>query len=207
MRKSGSGLEVQMRGNILGYELNTKDLITTSERLQSVMNSAKGSFAKDMNRILRAKVKEKIPALRQKLQDGYKGGYIGGQSLKAMGTKEFEMKEQGTHTKHIDIPDIWTRLVSKKGMNIKILGTGSRVTIKTSFKESRRRDVMFYDIEQGKVPRMSTVARRLDATCLPFLQNGMFAKILESWGLSTSIAFQYAVISYFEDREKALKGT
>ena len=66
---------------------------------------------------------------------------------------------------------------------------------------------MFYDIEQGKVPRMSTVARRLDATCLPFLQNGMFADILDSWGLGTSIGFQYAVISYFEDREKALKGT
>ena len=206
-RFKGSGLEVQTRGRLLGYELNTKDLITSSERLQAVMRGAKGSFTRDMNRILKAKVKDRIPALREKLQEGYKGGFIGGKALKAMGTKDFEMKEQGTHTRHKDIPDIWSRLVSKKGMNVKIMGTGGRVTIKTSFKNSRRRDVMFYDIEQGKVPRMSTVARRLDATCLPFLQNGMFADILESWGLGTSIGFQYAVISYFEDREKALKGT
>tara|TARA_Y100001937_G_C7054216_1_gene300610 strand:- start:237 stop:863 length:627 start_codon:yes stop_codon:yes gene_type:complete len=206
-RFKGSGLEVKMRGRLLGFELDTNDLISSSDRLRVVMRSAKGSFVKDMNRILRAKVKDRIPALREKLQEGYKGGYIGGKVLKAMGTKDFEMKEQGSHTRHKDIPDIWSRLVSKKGMNIKILGTGSKVTVKTSFKDSRRRDVMFYDIEQGKVPRMSTVATKLDATCLPFIQNGMFADILDSWGLTTTISFQYGVIRYFENREKALKGT
>ena len=77
-RFKGSGLEVQTRGRLLGYELNTKDLITSSERLQAVMRGAKGSFTRDMNRILKAKVKDRIPALRENLQEGYKGGFSGG---------------------------------------------------------------------------------------------------------------------------------
>jgi len=205
-RFKGSGLEAKMSGNLLGYSINTKDLVSSVDRLQVVMKMSKGSFAKDMNQLLRNKVEEKLPDLRKRLQDGYKGGYIGGKKLKAIGTKQFEMTNQDTHTWHKDIPDIWTRLVSKKGMNIKLLGKGSKLTVKTSFKNTRRRDVMFYDIEQGKVPRVSTVARRLDVTCLPFLTNGMFADIVDSWALVTNIGFQYSVINYFKDREKALKG-
>jgi len=46
---------------------------------------------------------------------------------------------------------------------------------------------------RNKIPRISTVARRLDETCLPFIQSGRLGDLMEAWAANSALSVVIAI--------------
>jgi len=113
------------------------------------------------------------------------------------------------HQPHKEIPDILSRIVNQ-GLSIKTASSGSSFNLSVSFYNSRRSSVMFYSkrtfyketvsngdrqgaMVRNKIPRISTVARRLDETCLPFIQSGRLGDLMEAWAANSALSVVIAI--------------
>lgn len=113
------------------------------------------------------------------------------------------------HKPHKEIPDILSRIVNH-GLSIKNLPAGSSYNLSVRIYNSRLSAVMFYEkrtfykeivsdgdregvIVRNKIPRASTVARRLDETCLPFIQSGRLGDLMEAWAANSALSVVIAI--------------
>ena len=113
------------------------------------------------------------------------------------------------HKTHKQIPDILSRIVNH-GLSIKSLPSGSSYNLSVSYYHSRRSAVMFYSkrtfykeivsngdregvIVRNKLPRVFTVVRRLDETCLPFIQSGRLGDLMEAWAANSALSVIIAI--------------
>ena len=206
-------MKFSQNGSYLGIKVpSVAQFMQNPEELYRTMTTGlkKQQIQKDLNTIFRARIKKRIPDLRKRLKIGYKrrqGEGISGPHTAVMGTVEFENTSHGSHEKHIDIPDIWSRLVGPKALGISVTGTGMNIKVKTKFSETRNKYIKFYNIGVDSMmnSKVSTIVKRLDATCLPFLKSGLFDNILKFWGEYSCFTLARGVRLYFQDREKALK--
>ena len=200
-------ITMRSKGNFLGYNVNTTGHLFP-RKVAKVLRSTRSNILKDLRKMLKKRVRDRIPKLRTQLRQGFKGGNFRGTPIKRVeGTEKFETTVRGSHTVHIDITNIWSRLVSTRGMYVKVFDAASGISVSTDFYHRRDEYIKFYFTDGGTTPRISTVAERLDDTCLRFIENGNFDLILSQWGMFNLITLEGDIIDYLEDRKKALKGT
>lgn len=113
------------------------------------------------------------------------------------------------HQPHKEIPDILSRIVNH-GLSVRSLPAGSSYNLSVRIYNSRLSAVMFYGkrtfykeivsdgdregvIVRNKIPRVSTVARRLDETCLPFIQSGRLGDLMEAWAANSALSVVIAI--------------
>lgn len=202
-KRAKTAFRVTTRGTFLGVKINTSSTLFASE-MADACYSSRAQFLKDVMPIAEKRFKELVPKLRVQLSTGVKNirndPFVNVQAgQRAMGLGEYESKSHGSHRPHKDIPDPLTRLVSDKGMSVNIKRVSDRLELHTKFKDSRNGLLNFHS-SMPKVPRASTLARRLDETCLPFIRDGRFDKLLEIFGANASHSILWAIDKLLKDR-------
>lgn len=203
---SSKSIRMRSRGSFLGYKINTTGPLFPRQCVK-VLGKARSTIIQDLQRMMKKRLRDRIPKLRTQLRDGFNGGNFRGTKMKrVVGTEEYETTVTTNHTVHIDVTNIWSRLVSTRGMAVNIRSSSSGIEVSTSF-YNRRDDYILFYFNEGATPRISTVARRLNETCLRFIEEGNFDTILSQWGTFNIISMEGEIGRYLENRSKALKGT
>jgi hypothetical protein len=208
-RRAKTSFKVRTRGTFLGIKINTSSKLFANEMAKACYSSRQ-EFLKDVMPVAEARFKELVPKLRVQLSTGVAN--ISGEPLvnvqgskRVEGLGSYESKSHGSHRPHKDIPDPLTRLVGERGMSVHIKRVSDRLELNTNFKNTRNGLLNFHG-SMPKVPRASTLARRLDETCLPFIRDGNFEALLEIFGANASYSILWAISKIYTDRAKALKG-
>jgi hypothetical protein len=188
---SRKDFKVTTKGNLLGVKVNV-----TGAYLGKLFRNAPTSNKKLM-RGLMPLYREVLKGRTKKLSSIM---VLGGRGV--TGTKAFESTPTKGHTIHKQISDPWSRLMGDRSLKVTIKTSASKLNISVGFKNTRTRTINFHN-DMKKVPRASTVAARLDATCLPYIRDGHMAKALELWSEGTTKTLAWATTYFFEDRATA----
>ena len=186
-----SSFEYTSRGVLFGVKIN--------RRGPNFKNALKGAiptgkaFLDDMSKLLRNRVESRIPLLKENLKQGVPGG---------IGTIEFESTSHGKHRPHKDIPNPLS-LIIDHGMKYWVFGRLGEIKIDVSVYNTRKRQINFHK-KMGKTPKVSTVLKRFDETCLPYIQSGNMGKISDYWTTNTFRAFNRDLNKYIKNKNKAL---
>lgn len=198
--------KVRTSGTYLGVKINS-----TSEMFSRLFKDAsytsRDQFLKDIMPVMERRFKELVPKYREQLVKGTTAlgqdplvNVTGG--TRAEGLASYESHAHGSHRPHRQIPDPLTRLVSEKGMSVKIRRVRDTFQMQSNFKNTRSAFINFHT-DMPKVPRASTVARRFDETCLPFIRSGRFGVLTEIFAANAAYSMGVSAAKFFEDREAA----
>lgn len=197
--------KVVTQGTYLGVKINTTSNMF-ARLYREASYESREAFLKDIMPIMEERFKEILPKYRDQLVRGTTAfgqdplvNVRGGATAK--GLSEYESTAHGSHRPHRQIPDPLTRLVSEKGMSLKLKKVRDTFTLESTFKNTRNSYINFHS-SMPKVPRASTVARRLDATCLPFISDGRFAELTEIYAANAAYSMSLTLAKHFESREK-----
>ena len=202
--------EVKTQGKFLGKKIkysrrrdySKSTSVTTSMTMNTVWDEAifaalpttTKAMLSRVTPIMFDRLKELDPKMREMLIKGSSNlskelTDIG--SIKRVeGLANYESTDHGTHRPHKDIPDPLSRLVNNKGLRIVFKKKANRFTILSDFKNTRNGLINFHN-KMRKVPRASTLATRLDQTCLPFVRSGLYGDLMEV--LAANAAYSMAV--------------
>jgi len=170
---SKRNFHISTSGSWLGVKINT-----TGPRFAKEMAKTKlgrPDFLKIIMPMFRDVLKKKrLPVLKSRLIDGnYKG---------TVGTRQFENSSHGSHKPHYDNPNPIS-YIFKAHMHYGIVVDGDKLKVTMNLRNGgNKRDAKAnFHYEMDTVARVSTVLSRLDATCLPYFQEGHKDKILDIW--------------------------
>lgn len=189
-------ITVRTKGTYLGIKINT----TGMRYKRQIASIGRGKVVKDLKKKFKEHIRKRIPKLRIQLRDGFKGGRFRGEDLSSMGASKFEMTPKKGHKVHEDVPNIWSRLVSERGMFIRMTGQTDKIDLNMGFYQNRDSSIRFFNTKSGKIPRASTVASRLDETCLRFISEGHFAKVVNNWARLNMFGFYSEIDKYFKGK-------
>lgn len=190
---------VRMNGSFMGIKVNvsSKNFERSYKRLASLMSISKQELLRDLMKLFKRRLEKRVPKLIEQLQDGVQG---------LVGTREFESvgRHSGKfkHRPHQQIPDPLTRIV-ERGTRYLVTAKRDRLRLDMRVYNTRRTALNFHT-DMPKVPRISTVWSRLDATCLPFVKEGHRDAIIERWLFNSGISLQSELMKYVKDRKLAL---
>jgi len=207
MGRAKHAYSVKTKGNYLGVKINTTSKMF-SKMIKDASYDSREAFLKDVMPVMDKRFREILPKYRAQLIKGTTA--FGGDPLlnvkggkRAEGLASYESKAHGSHRPHKQIPDPLSRLVSEKGMSIKLKRVRDKFELKTNFKRTRRHYINFYKT-MPSLPRASTVARRFDETCLPFIRSGRFEELTEIYAANAAYSLSMAVIKHLNDRGVSL---
>ena len=197
---------VRTSGTYLGVKINS-----TSEMFARLFKNAsynsRDQFLKDIMPVMEKRFKELVPKYREQLVKGTTAlgqdplvNVTGG--TRAEGLASYESHAHGTHRPHKQIPDPLTRLVSEKGMSVKIRTVRDTFQMQSNFKNTRTKYINFHH-KMPNIPTAAKVARRFDETCLPFISSGRFGALTEIFAANAAYSMGVSVAKFFEDREAA----
>lgn len=173
MSRPSSPVQVRMSGTYFGVKVNTssnqvRNAIKKISR-QNKFNSAK--LLNELRPIFKARLQKRIPKLIFQLQFGAKG---------LLGTHQLEVRSHGKHKPHKQIREPLSRIV-KFGTSYKVIYPNkSTVGVQIKVHDRRNARLNFHN-DMKKVPKISKVWSRLDATCLPFVSAGHRDQIIAQW--------------------------
>lgn len=156
--------------------------------------------------MFKERLEKRIPKLIHQLEHGLDG---------LIGTSRFESTARGKHKVHKDIPDPLTRII-KHGYRYKVT-TNKKDLLKVEVIPKRSRDRRInYHYNMGKTPRIFRegysydatgkarnqrgVLQGLDATCLPYFDDGHHGAIVEKWLENSQIGMAYAIDAFIKDQ-------
>lgn len=204
--------KVTTRGTYLGLKINSTSQMF-ARLIKEASYDSRDAFMADVMPIMEERFKELVPKYREQLAKGTTAlgqdplvNVQGGAKAKGLGEYEstFHHSGKNRHRPHNDIPDPLTRLVSEKGMSVKIKKTRDTFTMESTFKNTRSASLNFH-LNMPKVPKASTLARRLDQTCLPFIRNGWFAELTNIYAANAAYSMSVTLAKYLENRDSVKK--
>jgi len=172
--------KVTTTGTFFGIKVNT-----TGGYLSKILRRSdfkRDGLLKKIMPLFTKRLQKRIPKLKEQLMNGLQG---------SIGTRRFESSVRGTHKPHRDIPDPLSRII-EKGTSFKLQTKKDRLQVLIKPHDRRNGYINFHG-KMSKVPRISTVANRLDATCLPFWSNGHADAVYRKWLNYSRIGFYYAL--------------
>jgi hypothetical protein len=195
MSRPKSPISVRMTGTYFGIKVNTssKDVRNAWRAINRRAKMSRSTLLRDLTKILKNRLELRIPALRRQLVMGVRD---------ARGTRFFEESSHGTHQPHRQIRNPLTRIINN-GATYRVSIKGDKVKVDMSIHGTRRRAINFHN-DMKKVPRISTVWSRLDATCLPFVKDGHRDKVIQRWLEYSQASIKRDLQSYFLDRKRAV---
>ncbi len=208
-RHNRKGLKITTKGNLLGVKVNTTGAVMRDIFRKSGITD-RGAFLARVMPIARQAMRDRVPVLRQNLVQGVTVGRAGQQARavdmpigqKVEGLAQMEMtagKHHGAqhrHKVHQSFTNILTRL-AEDGLSIMVTGQGDQINLVNFFGDRRSPRINFHRYMDDVNPRISTVARRLDETCLPFIQNGRLGDLIEAWAANSTLSILVAINKEF----------
>lgn len=189
---SRESFKVKTTGTFFGIKVNSSG--TTFATAMKRASMSRGQLLNKLRPMFRQRLKNRLPKLISQLQNGVQG---------RIGTVAFELQSNDSgHKPHKHIPNPLTRIV-KDGTKYTVTAKKDRLFVDIKIKNNRSRNINFHN-KMKKTPKTSTVALRLDATCLPFYEEGHHTAIYEYW-LDWSRMGLYKVVEDFmrgEDNSK-----
>lgn len=188
--------EYSIKGMIYGVKVNRKNSLDV---LKTRTTQVQARMTKVATQAVERRVKN--GSFQEKLIKGGKG---------VQGTEQFESTPafhgKYNHTPHEDVKDPLTRVINY-GLKVTVKSLARKgVFAKAEISDNRITQVRFYDNQPGDHPKVSTVWDRLDKTCLPFVSNGNYEKLVKLWSRSTQRAIQRGFLKEFKgDMRKAPK--
>lgn len=195
-KRAASPVSCRVSGDFLGVKVHTSNNSVRSSMayVNRRINFSNARLFRELKTIFNERFRKRIPKLKHQLRFGYKGLF---------GTLQLESRPhnhdrpQSNHRPHIQIREPLGRIVDR-GMSFKLEGKKNTYGVRMKVYDSRNSALNFHS-DMSKVPKTSTVWRRLDATCLPFVEDGHQAAILENWlNLTTK--------TLIKDMDRFLKG-
>lgn len=193
MSKRASAFSVRISGNFLGIKVNTSsnDVRNGWRRVMRRMPMSRNQLLAELRPLFKRRLERRVPALVRGLTRGIRD---------AQGTRQLENTFHGTHQPHMQIRNPLT-LIVEQGSTYKVHAREDKIGIQIKIHGNRRRAINFHT-DMKKVPRISTVWNRLDATCLPFVKDGHRDKVVQRWLEYSKIGLRNDLRSYFSDRTK-----
>ena len=195
-RRPSSGFTVKINGSFMGVRANvsSNQFRNGWRQVQRKLPLSRDKLLSELRPIFKRRFERRIPALKRGLGYGIRD---------AMGTRRFEGTSHGTHQPHRDIRNPLTLIVDQ-GMTYKVAAFKQHISIELKVHNTRRAGINFHN-SMKKVPRISTVWNRLDATCLPYVKEGHRDKVIQRWLEYTKIGLGQDLKNYFEVK-KAMAG-
>jgi hypothetical protein len=166
---SRQSFKVKTTGTFFGVKVNSTGTAFASAMKRASMS--RGQLLNKLRPMFKKRLENRIPKLIEQLQNGVQG---------RIGSIAFELRSNTSgHKPHKHIPNPLTRII-KDGTRYKVLGKKDRIQVDIKLKNNRSRSINFHN-KMKKTPKISTVALRLDATCLPFYKDGHHIDIYEYW--------------------------
>jgi len=190
---SREDFSIKVSGTLFGIKVNT----TGPEISRILRNSGlkRNTLLKKIMGLFKERLNKRLPKLKEQLQKGVQG---------AKGTQWFESTSHESHGPHITIPNPLSRIV-EKGMRFNLTTRKDKISVSAQF-YNRRDSYINFHTKMKRVPRISTVAERLDATCLPFWSNGMADNIYKKWLEFSRIGLYYALDDFMRGINTSSKG-
>lgn len=189
-KRAASPVSSKISGNFLGFKVHTSNNSVRSAMsyVNRRMNYSTTRLFRDLKPIFNERISRRIPKLKHQLRFGYK---------RLNGTLQLELRSHENHHPHKQIKEPLGRIIHR-GTSFKLEGKKNTYGVRIKVYDSRNAQLNFHN-DMSKVPRTSTVWRRLDATCLPFVKDGHQEAIIENWlNLTTR--------TLIKDVERFLKG-
>ena len=185
---------VKITGNFLGLKVNTSsnDVRNGWRRILRRQPMSREALLRDLRPLFKRRMEKRIPKLIRGLTRGIRD---------AQGTMRMEETFHGSHKPHRQIRNPLTRIV-EQGTTYKAFIRGDKIGVDIRVHNTRRRNINFHT-DMKKVPRVSTVWNRLDATCLPFVTSGNRDKVVQRWLEYTKIGLAQDLKTYFTNRDRA----
>jgi hypothetical protein len=208
-RQNRKGLKITTKGNLLGIKVNTTGAIMRDIFKKSGMTDRSAFLARVMP-VAKQAMRDRVPALQKNLVQGVTLGRFGYEAravdmpigTKVEGLAKMEMTaglHQGAnhrHKVHKSFTNILTR-IAEYGLSIRVSGDSDLINVASSFSNRRDKRINFHQYMDDSIPRASTVARRLDETCLPFIQSGRLNDLIEAWAANSTLSILTAIHKEF----------
>lgn len=205
---SSPRFQYTVSGMMYGVKINRKNSL-------NVLKTRTRQVQARMTRLAAETIERRINdrSYHEKLKKGGRG---------VEGTDKFESNPKAIgkykHTPHESIENPLTRIVdnalkvtaksfARKGVEVEAKISQERISIVRFYFPKPKEDKSGnLSSPLKKIPRASTVWKRLDETCLPFYSNGNYEKLVAQWSRSTQRAVQRAFLKEFKgDLRKAPK--
>lgn len=170
-----NAISMQISGQFLGVKIHTgnRDVYNTIRYMNRKINYKARNLLAELRPLFTKRIKV---AVKVGLKTRLRRGYV---SLGLKGTYDLESEAHGTHKPHKQIRYPLSRIVDK-GTSYQVVTKGASFGVNIRVHRSRNGYMNFHN-KMKRVPRISTVWNRLDATCLPFVSGGYQADIYEEW--------------------------
>lgn len=185
-----SSFQYETRGLFFGVKINRRGP-NFKKAIQGALPDGK-EFLDDMSKLLRNRIESRLPRLRENLKNGSPG---------TIGAIQFESTSHGKHRPHKDIPNPLS-LIIDHGMKYRVHGRLGEIKLDVTVYNSRKRQINFHK-KMGKTPKVSTVLKRFDETCLPYIKSGNMTKIADYWTANTFRAFNRDLNRYIKNKNQA----
>lgn len=207
-RQNRKGLKITTRGNFLGVKVNTSGAVMRDIFRKSGVTD-RATFLARVMPIARQTMAWRVDVLRDNLVQGVTVGSAGSKARevnmpvnrRVEGLSQMEMTSgrhehaRSVHTVHRSIPDILTRL-ARSGLSVVVSSSGDEIGVRHFFSNKKMPRITFHRF-MDVTPSVATVARRLDETCLPFIQNGRLDDIVEAWAANCTLSILVAINKEF----------
>jgi len=170
-----SAISMQISGQFLGVKIHTgnRDVYNAIRYMNRKTNYKARNLLAELRPLFTKKIKTSVAlTLKTRLRKGYAGAGI-------KGAFDLESQTHGTHKPHAHIKFPLSRIIDK-GMSYRVVTKGATFGVNIRVHRSRNGYMNFHN-SMKRVPRISTVWERLDATCLPFVSGGHQSEIYEEW--------------------------
>ena len=191
---SKEDFKISARGTFFGIKINT-----TGGEISRAMRASglkRDQLLRRIMKLFRPRMEKRAKQIAEQLQKGIQ---------ELMGTEKFESSSHGSHSPHVTIPNPLSLIVSK-GMRVDLKFKKDRISVSQKIYDRRDSNINFHT-KMKVVPRISTVAQRLDATCLPFWRKGHATRIYERWLEFSRIGLYYALDEFLNPYKKKKGGT
>lgn len=167
-----NAISMQIDGNFLGVKVHTgqRDVYNTIRFMNRKTSYKAKNLLRELRPIFNERLKRRIPRLRHQLRFGYKS---------ELGAFHLENRVHGKHRPHEQIREPLGRIIDR-GTSYQLTSSGNNFGVTIRIHNSRNSHINFHR-DMPRVPRISTVWNRLDATCLPFVEEGYQATIYNIW--------------------------
>lgn len=204
MPRANTPFSMRITGTYFGAKVNVS--YKEFRRVKHKMSLTNSQLLNKLRPMFKERLEKRIPKLIHQLEHGLDG---------LIGTSRFESTARGKHKVHKDIPDPLTRII-KHGYRYKVT-TNKKDLLKVEVIPKRSRDRRInYHYNMGKTPRIFRegysydatgkarnqrgVLQGLDATCLPYFDDGHHGAIVEKWLENSQIGMAYAIDAFIKDQ-------
>lgn len=188
-----SAITMQISGQFLGVKVHTgnRDVYNAIRYMNRKTQYKANNLLRELRPLFTKKLKMNIRFLQNRLQRGYQGTDL-------TGTHYLEGRPHGTHKPHKHISDPLSRIVSR-GTSYQVVVSGNSFGVNIRPYRGRNGYINFHN-SMKRVPRISTVWERLDATCLPFVRDGYQQAIYERWLDDLTKALSRILMAHLEGK-------